>query len=252
MKVLIAKNYEDMSGKASEHILNRIKAKPNIVLGLATGSTPTRLYQNLIKDHKENGTSYRQIITFNLDEYVGLSGDHPNSYRYFMDHELFNHIDIPKENTHIPNGLAENIEEECHKYEALIKKHGGIDVQILGIGQNGHIGFNEPGTPFSSRTHVIQLEESTRVANSRFFRSLSEVPTHAITMGIETILEAKEIILLASGKAKAEAMKRLFLEEPTEEFPASALKNHANVLVIVDEEALGDLDEKDLQKLNLI
>ncbi|MBY6271789.1 MAG: glucosamine-6-phosphate deaminase [Caldibacillus debilis] len=249
MEVIVAKNYEDMSKKACAHIVSRIKEKPDLVLGLATGSTPIGLYQNLIAEYKNNNISFRRVVTFNLDEYVGLDGNDPNSYRYFMDHQLFNHIDIDKNNTFIPNGTAENIEEECKNYEALIKKFGGIDLQILGIGRNGHIGFNEPGSPFNSRTQYIRLAESTRQANSRFFPSLDDVPTHAITMGIGTILEAKEILLLISGKGKQEAVRRLFTEEPNEDFPASAIKTHPKVFVFVDEDALASESGKDLQEL---
>jgi len=238
-----------MSKKACAHIVSRIKEKPDLVLGLATGSTPIGLYQNLIAEYKNNNISFRRVVTFNLDEYVGLDGNDPNSYRYFMDHQLFNHIDIDKNNTFIPNGTAENIEEECKNYEALIKKFGGIDLQILGIGRNGHIGFNEPGSPFNSRTQYIRLAESTRQANSRFFPSLDDVPTHAITMGIGTILEAKEILLLISGKGKQEAVRRLFTEEPNEDFPASAIKTHPKVFVFVDEDALASESGKDLQEL---
>ncbi len=249
MEVIVAKNYEDMSKKACAHIVSRIKEKPDLVLGLATGSTPIGLYQNLIAEYKNNNISFRRVVTFNLDEYVGLDGNDPNSYRYFMDHQLFNHIDIDKNNTFIPDGTAENIEEECKNYEALINKFGGIDLQILGIGRNGHIGFNEPGSPFNSRTQYIRLAESTRQANSRFFPSLDDVPTHAITMGIGTILEAKEILLLISGKGKQEAVRRLFTEEPNEDFPASAIKTHPKVFVFVDEDALASESGKDLQEL---
>ncbi|KYD08000.1 glucosamine-6-phosphate deaminase [Caldibacillus debilis] len=249
MEVIVARNYEDMSKKACAHIVSRIKEKPDLVLGLATGSTPIGLYQNLIAEYQKNNVSFRRVVTFNLDEYAGLDGNDPNSYRYFMDHQLFNHIDIDKNNTFIPDGTAENIEEECQRYETLIKKYGGIDLQILGIGRNGHIGFNEPGSSFNSRTQYIRLAESTRQANSRFFPSLDDVPTHAFTMGIGTILEAKEILLLISGKGKSEAVRRLLTEDPDEDFPASALKTHPKVFVFIDEEALAKDSGKDLQKL---
>lgn len=238
MKVIRVKNYEELSQKAAEILLSEIKGNAKAVLGLATGSTPLGLYKLLIKDHQINRTSYKDIQTVNLDEYIELPPDHPQSYRYFMNHQLFNHIDIPTDQTHIPNGNAKILKEECLRYESLIKAVGGIDVQILGIGNNGHIGFNEPGTFFNSRTHIVQLEESTRQANSRFFGSLDEVPKQAITMGIETILESRKIILLASGKSKMDAIKRLLTDEPNEDFPASALKFHSNVYVIADEEAL--------------
>lgn len=244
MKVIRVNDYETMSKKGAEIIISLVQSNPETTLGLATGSTPIGLYENLIQDHKENGTSYKKITTFNLDEYMGLDGDHPQSYRYFMDHQLFNHIDIPKEQTHVPNGNAANMEEEAQNYDNQIKAHGGIQLQLLGIGNNGHIGFNEPGTAFDSRTHIVQLDESTRKANSRFFDSIDEVPTHAITMGIQTILESKQIILLASGASKADAIHKLITEEPNEDFPASALKQHDNVIVIVDKDALPDTNLK--------
>ncbi|WP_062354293.1 glucosamine-6-phosphate deaminase [Bacillus kwashiorkori] len=251
MKLLRVKNYEDMSKKGAEIILNLIKEKQDTRLGLATGSTPKGLYENLIADHKEHGTSYKSIRTYNLDEYAGLDGSHPQSYRYFMNDVLFHHIDIPLQQTHVPNGKADLLEEECKRYEAVIRESGGIDLQLLGIGTNGHIGFNEPGTPFDSRTHIIELAESTREANSRFFDSIDEVPTHAITMGIETILESKKIILLASGEAKADAMVKLLTGEVTTDFPASALRNHADVVVIADEAALKDVDLDQLKGIQL-
>jgi len=239
MILIRVKDYQEMSLKAANLIIDRVKNSSSLVLGLATGSTPIGLYEQLIEDHKNNGTSYEHVKSVNLDEYIGLGGNHPQSYRYFMDHQLFNHINIRKENTFVPNGLAHDLEEECKNYEEIIKNLGGIDIQILGIGVNGHIGFNEPGTSFQSRTHVIDLAESTLEANSRFFDSLDEVPRQAITMGIKTILESKQIILLATGAAKQEAIMKLFSGELTEEFPASILKTHPNVIVIADEEACG-------------
>ena len=251
MKVIRVKDYQAMSEKAKDFVLTLVKNKPDAVLGLATGSTPEGLYQLLIDDHKQNGTSYKNITTFNLDEYIGLDGDHDQSYRYFMNEKLFNHIDIPLEQTHVPNGTAPDLAEECQRYEALLKEKGGVDLQILGIGTNGHIGFNEPGTPFNSRTHVVELEESTRQATSRFFDSIDDVPTHAITMGVATILESRKIILLASGKSKQEAIKKLLTEEPSEAFTASALLNHPDVTVIVDAEALPDTNLPILKQITL-
>jgi glucosamine-6-phosphate deaminase len=207
-------------------------------LGLATGGTPKGLYDRLIQDHKEHGTFYKHVTSFNLDEYVGMKPQDPNSYHYYMADALFNHIDIDVSNTHVPNGLADTPEEECRRYDEMIQNHGGIDLQILGIGQNGHIGFNEPGTSFNSPTHIVTLEESTRKANARYFNSLDEVPTQAITMGIESIMKSKEILLLISGEAKAEAMYQLLNGEITEDFPASILKKHHCVTIIADQEAL--------------
>lgn len=241
MKIIKVKDYEQLSNTAAKFIIERVKNKPNIVLGLATGGTPEGTYKNVIQDHQQNGTSYEQVATFNLDEYIGLPGSDKNSYRYYMNEHLFNHINVKKENTHIPNGEVSNVNQECEDYEGRIQQIGGIDLQILGIGENGHIGFNEPGTAFNSRTHVIGLTEETRQANARYFSSIESVPTHAITMGIGTIMEAKEIVLLASGEKKREAMKKLILGEVTEEFPASILQKHKNVTIIADEAALSDV-----------
>jgi glucosamine-6-phosphate deaminase len=238
LKIIRAAHYEDLSHKAAQLMIEKIRSNPEMTLGLATGSTPKGVYAELIKDHLENGTSYEKITTINLDEYIGLPSSDPNSYRYFMNSELFNHLNIPLENTNLPNGTADDINQECLRYEQLIKDLVDIDLQLLGIGQNGHIGFNEPGTSFKSRTHVVKLAESTRKANARFFESIDEVPAHAITMGIASILDSREIVLLASGSAKAEAIRRLVNGEPDEQFPASALKLHPNVTIIADEEAL--------------
>lgn len=237
-EIIRTENYEDMSKIAAKRIIGKVQQKPDAVLGLATGSTPEGLYKELIKDHKENGTSYEKVNTVNLDEYMGLDRNDKNSYFTFMREKLFNHIDIDLENTNVPNGMVSDMEAEAKRYEEHIKEIGGIDLQILGIGHNGHIGFNEPGTSFDSRTHVIELAESTREANSRYFHSIDEVPTHAITMGIQSIMDSKEIILLASGAGKAEAMKKLVYGEITEDFPASALRLHKKVTIIADKDAL--------------
>lgn len=238
MKVIRTSNYEEMSRTAGELIIEKIRSNQQLTLGLATGSTPKGVYEYLISDHWQNGTSYKNITTINLDEYIGLRNDHPNSYHIFMRKNLFDLLDIPLGQTFIPDGTADDLETECLRYENLIKEKGGIDLQLLGIGQNGHIGFNEPGTPFKSRTHIVTLAESTRQANSRFFPSVREVPAQAITMGISTIFESREILLLASGAAKAEAVARLINGDSDENFPASALKLHRNVTIIADEAAL--------------
>ncbi|PWA10079.1 glucosamine-6-phosphate deaminase [Pueribacillus theae] len=238
MNVIQVDTYEELSKKAAEIIINKVKQNPSAKLGLATGSTPVGSYKLMIEDHKRNGTSYEDIITVNLDEYVGLNADHPSSYRFFMDEQLFDSININKKNTHVPNGTAEDLKAECKKYEAMIDELGGLDLQLLGIGQNGHIGFNEPGTPFNSVTHVVDLTPNTRDVNSRFFSSIEEVPTKAITMGIASILKSKEILLLISGEAKAEALHKLLHGNIDESFPASALKNHPNFTVIFDKAAL--------------
>lgn len=238
MEIVKVKNYEVMSKTAAEYMINKIRQYPEVTLGLATGGTPVGTYKNLIQDHRNNKTSYKKVTTFNLDEYIGLSGDHSSSYRYFMDSVLFEHLDILKEKTYIPSGVAKDMEKECLDYEQLLKSQGGIDLQILGIGGNGHIGFNEPGTPFSSKTHIVDLAQSTKEANARFFSNINEVPTQAITMGISTIMQSREILLLVSGEAKSEAVQQLLNGEINEQFPASILRQHPNVTIIADEAAL--------------
>ena len=238
MKILVEKDYEAVSKKAGEIFKEEISKKPDIVLGLATGSTPIGMYKELIKAHKEEGLDFSKVKTFNLDEYIGLSKDNPNSYGYFMDTELFNHINIDKKNTHVPNGKAENIEEYCKKYDEFIVEAGGVDIQVLGIGENGHIAFNEPEEALSVGTNIVKLTESTIEVNSRFFDSMEEVPKTAITMGIGTILKAKKIVLLASGEKKAPIIKELLNSNKiTTKLPASFLLLHPDVTIIVDEKA---------------
>ena len=238
MKIVQVKDYKEMSQKAAEVIIQKVKQENRINLGLATGGTPKGLYEAMIEDHRKNGTSYQHVTTFNLDEYIGLKEQDPNSYHYYMADSLFNHIDIPKFQTYLPNGLADDYNHECEHYDRLIKALGGIDLQVLGIGQNGHIGFNEPGTLFQSSTHIVTLEESTREANARYFNTLDDVPTHAITMGISSIMNSKEILLLISGEEKADAMQKLLHGEISEDFPASVLKRHSHVTIIADQKAL--------------
>ncbi|TLS38766.1 glucosamine-6-phosphate deaminase [Pseudalkalibacillus caeni] len=238
MRVIEVDNYDEMSEKAAELILEKIKENKHANLGLATGGTPVGTYRCLIKDHTENKTSYKNVQTFNLDEYIGIDPDNPNSYHSYMKANLFDHIDIPAAQTHIPNGNAEDLAIECLRYDKMIEEKGGIDLQLLGIGTNGHIGFNEPGTPFASHTHVVELAQSTREANARYFNSLDEVPTHALTMGISSILASKGIVLLASGEMKADAIYELLYGKIDEEMPASALRKHSNVTLIADKDAL--------------
>lgn len=241
MKVLVEDNYEKVSKKAAEIVNEAVKANPHVVLGLATGSTPVGMYKELIQRHKIEGTDYTNVKTFNLDEYVGLDGEHPKSYRYFMNEELFNHINIEPKNTIVPNGKAEDLLEYCKGYDKAIEESGGIDLQILGIGQNGHIAFNEPAMELNAFTSVVDLTESTINVNSRFFDSIDEVPKTAITMGIGSILKAKKIILLASGKNKRDVIKRLVEDSLlTTEFPASMLLCHPDVTIIVDRDAYVD------------
>ncbi|MGM0874505.1 MAG: glucosamine-6-phosphate deaminase [Bacillota bacterium] len=238
MKIIEVKNYQEMSKAAAQYIINKLKYSPQITLGLATGGTPQGVYQHLIEDHQQNATSYEHVTSFNLDEYIGLSKDDPNSYYHYMYENLFKHINISPQHTHIPSGMNQDLQAECDEYENKIQQLGGIDLQLLGIGSNGHIGFNEPGTSFQSMTHVVDLAPSTREANSRYFNSVDEVPTQAITMGINSIFKSKEILLLASGKAKQDAMVKLLNGDVTENFPASILKQHPNATVIADENAL--------------
>lgn len=244
MNIEVVENYEEMSRRAAEIVELQVLGKPHSVLGLATGSTPLGLYDKLAEGVKERKVSYEQTKTINLDEYLGLGRSHPNSYHRFMCEHLFERIDVQMRNTYLPDGKARSVEEECQRYEALIDRLGPVDLQILGLGTNGHIGFNEPGTPQNSLTHCVELDESTRKSNARFFESPEAVPTHAITMGIASILKSERILLMASGKKKAPAVKRLLEKRVSEEFPASVLWNHENVTLIVDQEAYQLVDQE--------
>ena len=246
--MVILKDYDEVSKRAASIVRARLLKKPNLVLGLATGSTPEGLYKELIRLHREEGLSFKDVVTFNLDEYCGLSLDHPQSYHYFMREKLFKDIDIKPENTHVPDGLSKNVEDFCQKYEEEIKKCGGIDLQILGIGGDGHIAFNEPGSSLSSRTRVKTLDENTVKDNSRFFEREEDVPKLAITMGIGTIMEAKEVLLLISGKKKAEVATRAIEGPITSQVTASALQNHPKVTAILDEEVASLFRRKDYYK----
>jgi len=238
LNIFVEKDYDAMSKRAANILIDAIKKKPDIVLGLATGSTPIGLYKELVKAHVDKGLDFSRVTTFNLDEYIGLSPEHPNSYVYYMNENLFNHVNISKENIHIPDGMAENPEEYCKKYDEMIDESGGIDIQILGVGENGHIAFNEPDESLSVGTSVVELAENTVEANSRFFKSKDEVPRTAISMGIGNILKAKRIILLANGKKKAPVIKKLLEEKRVStKFPVSFLLLHPDVTLIVDEEA---------------
>ncbi|EOR27880.1 MULTISPECIES: glucosamine-6-phosphate deaminase [Clostridium] len=237
MKLIITKNYEELSKKAADEMADIIKSNPKAILGLATGGSPMGMYKELIKMNKEGKVDFSNVTTVNLDEYIGLSGDHPQSYRYFMNENLFNHINIDKTNTYVPNGLAKNIEEECKEYDARITELGGTDVQLLGIGNNGHIAFNEPDNELLSGTHLTKLTEDTIKANARFFESIDEVPTQALTMGLGGIMRSKKIIVIASGESKAEAVKAMVSGKISTNMPASMLQMHRNVTVIVDEAA---------------
>lgn len=233
MKIIIDSE-ENIAKRAAQRYVELLKEKPDAVVGGATGSTPLGLYAELARLCKAGEISFKNAKSYNLDEYVGLSGEHDQSYRYFMNHNLFEHIDIDPANTHVPDGINTAIAAE---YDKEIEAAGGIDLQLLGIGVDGHIGFNEPGTPLDSVTHVVELTRNTREVNSRFFASLDEVPTHAVTMGIKTVMNARSIILLALGKSKAEICKA-FIEGPiTTEVPASILQLHPNCEIYLDYEA---------------
>ncbi|MED2254593.1 MULTISPECIES: glucosamine-6-phosphate deaminase [Brevibacillus] len=241
MKLVIVKDYQEMSRKAAELLASEVKQHPQTVLGLATGGTPVGMYRELIKLHEDEGIDFSQAQSFNLDEYVGLSSAHPQSYRAYMQENLFQHINLPADKTHVPTGDAADLDKECARYEEAIREAGGIDIQVLGIGNNGHIGFNEPGSSAESTTRVVQLTESTIEANARYFASVEEVPTQAVSMGIKTILGAKKVVLLASGEAKAQAVRLMVEGEPTADVPASLLQLHPDVTVIVDEAAASQL-----------
>ena len=236
MKVIVTENYEEMSRKAFEVMAEVVKNNPRAVLGLATGSTPLGLYRNMIEDHEKNGTSFREIKTVNLDEYAGLDYSSDQSYVYFMRHNLFDHIDIDLKNTNIENGKAADREAECARYNALLEALPR-DVQVLGIGSNGHIAFNEPGTPFGSVTHIVDLAESTIRDNSRMFASIDEVPRQAFTMGLKNIMNAKKILILANGENKAKAVYGLVRGEVTEKVPASVLQLHPDCTLVCDKAA---------------
>lgn len=237
IKVIVAKDYNELSAIACEIIEQQIFSNPNSILGLATGATPIDAYKKMQTGFAERQLSYKKVITFNLDEYIGLGVEDSGSYRAFMYNNLFNALDINLENTHIPDGKAASIEAECVRYENLLSEFGYADLQLLGLGSNGHIGFNEPGTLKSTKTHCVELEQSTRLNNSRYFNNPEDMPTHAITMGISTILKGKRILLLASGLKKAEAVRTFLSKEVTKEFPASYLWEHQDIFLLVDEEA---------------
>lgn len=241
MLLSIKDTFEDMSREAAKLIADRIHRKPSLVLGLATGSTPLGLYKELIRMHKDEGLSFAKVTTFNLDEYIGLPGTHSQSYYYFMWENFFKHLDINKRYIYVPNGMATDIEGHCEWYENEIKRLDGIDVQVLGIGANGHIAFNEPGSSLGSRTRIKTLTEQTVKDNARFFKNIDEVPKTAITMGIGTIMEAKEIVLLANSTNKARAIKEAVEGPITAMVPASIIQMHRKAYVIVDKAAASTL-----------
>ncbi len=237
MRIIVAKDYNDMSKKAANMIAAQILLKPNSVLGLATGSTPIDTYKYLIEFYRNDTISFEKVITVNLDEYIGLNRTNENSYYYYMQNMLFSKININEKNVHLPDGMAADLDAECVQYEEIIKENGGIDLQLLGIGDNGHIGFNEPDFNFEAETHCIDLDEKTIIANSRFFGKKEDTPKRAITVGIKTIMNARKIILLANGKEKAETILKAVKGKIDPNLPASILQLHPDVTFILEKEA---------------
>ena len=240
MRILKVKNYDEMSKKAAAVIAAQIVAKPDSVLGLATGSTPIGTYQYLVKKYQERELDFSGIKTANLDEYKGLTKENDQSYYYFMNTNLFQHVNIDMNNTNIPNGMAEDANAECSRYEEVIKELGGVDLQLLGLGHDGHIGFNEPEDHFAKQTHCVDLTEMTIEANKRFFASADDVPKQAFTMGIGTIMRARKVLMIVSGKDKAAILKEALYGPVTPQVPASILQFHPDAIVIADEDALSE------------
>lgn len=240
MRTIVCSNYDEMSEKAAKLVVSQLTLKPDSILGLATGSTPIGLYERLCELNKAGEVDFSEAITFNLDEYYPISPDNEQSYHYFMEQNLFSKVNINRANIHIPNGCCKDPDAECEAYEAAIEEAGGIDLQILGIGQNGHIGFNEPSRDLNTSTHLTDLTESTIEANSRFFASVDDVPKKALTMGISTILKSKKIVLMACGASKRDAVRELFNEDINTDVPATLLKVHPDVVLICDKEAYGE------------
>ena len=238
MRIYKAKDYDDMSRKAANIISAQVIMKPDCVLGLATGSTPIGLYKQLVEWFEKGDLDFSKVQTVNLDEYKGLNRENDQSYYYFMHDNLFDHINIPEENTHLPNGMEMDSEKECARYTKLIQSMGGVDLQLLGIGHNGHIGFNEPSESFDKEVHCVNLTQSTIEANKRFFASADDVPKQAYTMGIKTIMQAKKILIVANGEGKADIVRDAFFGPITPQVPASVLQLHNDVTLVADEAAL--------------
>lgn len=238
MRIIKAKDYKEMSRKAANIIAAQVVTKPDSVLGLATGSTPIGMYQELIAGYQNGDLDFSQVRSVNLDEYRGLPREHDQSYYYFMYENLFKHINIDLNNTNVPNGMELDSDKECQRYNDVIESMGGVDIQVLGLGHNGHIGFNEPADSFAKRTHCVDLTESTIEANKRFFASADDVPRQAYTMGIQTIMKAKKILLIVSGADKAAILKASLCGDVTPQVPASILQFHNDVVVVADEAAL--------------
>lgn len=241
MRIYIAKDYEEMSRKAAGIVSAQIIMKPECVLGLATGSTPVGLYKQLIEWYRNGDLDFSGVRTVNLDEYKGISRENDQSYYYFMHQNLFDHVNIPAGNTHLPDGMEPDSEKECRRYEELIQSMGSVDLQLLGIGHNGHIGFNEPADAFDKLVHCVNLTQSTIEANKRFFASAEEVPRQAYTMGIQTIMRSKKILIIANGEGKADIVRDAFFGPITPMVPASVLQLHNDVTLVADEAALSKI-----------
>ena len=241
MKIYVSDDYKDMSRKAANIVSAHVILNPACVLGLATGSTPIGMYKQLIDWYNKGDLDFSQVKSVNLDEYVGLAPTHDQSYRYFMQHNLFDHVNIDPANTNVPNGLASDPEAECERYNQVIRSMGGIDIQVLGMGHNGHIGFNEPGQAFELETHVVNLTDRTIEANARFFASKDEVPKRAITMRIKSIMQARQILVVVSGEDKADIVKKAFFGPVEPQVPASILQMHPNVVLCGDKAALSKI-----------
>lgn len=242
MRIYETSDYQAMSRRAADIMAAQVLLKPNCVLGLATGSTPVGAYERLVELYREGSLSFAQVKSVNLDEYKGLAPTHDQSYRYFMQKNLFDHVDIDPANTNVPDGLAEDAQAECARYDALVASLGFADLQLLGLGRNGHIGFNEPGGCFVKPTHVVDLTQSTIEANARFFASAGDVPRQALTMGIGCIMAARRVLVVASGEDKADAVAKMVKGPITPEVPASILQLHTDVVLVADEAALSKLN----------
>lgn len=243
MRIYRTKDFSEMSRKAANIVSAQVILKPNCVLGLATGSTPEGIYKQLVEWYQKGDLDFSEVSSVNLDEYKGLTPDNDQSYYYYMNHHLFSHINIKKENTHLPNGMAKDDDAECARYNEVIRSMGSVDLQILGIGPNGHIGFNEPGDVFQKETHCVALTETTIEANSRFFANKEDVPKFAFSMGIQTIMQSKKILLVASGENKADALQKAVYGPITPSVPASVLQLHNNVVIVADEAALSKIQK---------
>jgi len=241
MRIIVVDNYEEMSKKAALMVASQVMLKPDSVLGLATGDTPQGMYKEIVKLYGKGEVDFKEVRTFNLDEYYGLDRENAQSYYNYMNINLFDNINISKNNINMPDGMAKDVDESCQFYEDKIKTLGGIDMQVLGIGGNGHIGFNEPNVNFEAQTHLVNLDEETIEANSRFFKSIDDVPVKAISMGIKTIMNSKKIILLANGLNKAEAIEKAINGKINPSIPASILQLHNDVTIIIDKEAASKL-----------